>query len=635
MSAVLNFDLTTAWSPAKVEAVRGVVYDFLKHIKVVSKETDGAQTLKLYTSQTRFLDGLFDGLANDIHDFKFLKARQLGISTISFLVSVIYVSVFSGIQGALIFDNEKNKSKFRTLLTIALDSLPDTHRIDLKQNNRDGLVFANDSTLDFLIAGEKKTVASANLGQGKAYNFVHATECASWADRKGLKSLIRALAQKHPNRLYIFESRANGFNIWFDMWQEALADDLSQRGIFIGWWANDSYRYEKGAPLYERYSAAPITEKEREKIQAVFDLYQFEIEMEQLAWYRHQQDPTRERGQDDEDTDDGTIDENLPWIADDAFVMSGSQFFPSVTISRIAKEIAKKEFLGFRYHLGNDFFTMGREQVHTAKEATLKLWEKPTPNGIYVIGGDPAYASNPMSDRYVAQILRVYADGADQVGEYCERNIETHHFAWILLDLCGMFQNARFLLEINGPGEAVWQAMCEMKMAITMGYMKSYAEAAGLRNIFTNVRNYIWTRPDAVTRGNAAYHYKTNLERKFSLLTNLKSDTMSGTLNLSSIECVEEMRHIVQEGTAVGAAGKKKDDRVMALALANQAWHDSERKRLIAQGYTRALARRSNMTDDEVMNALSHDMFKRHLARRQIEAKEMKRALSRDTRWLW
>ena len=627
---------TAAWSAERVDAFEAAFMDFLANVKIVSKEFEGAQSIRLYGSQRLFLRSIFDGLRKDIRAYYFLKARQVGVSTVSFLLSIFYASVFPGIQGALIFDNDKNKEKFRTLLGIALGSLPETHQIGIKKNNRDGLVFENDSTLDFLVAGEKKTTTSANLGQGKAYNFVHATECGSWADKKGLKSLERALSQRHPNRLFIFESRANGFNIWRGMWLDAQADDLTKCAAFIGWWSNDIYSYEKGSLLYARYSAAEITKEEAEKIQAVFDQHGHEITMEQLSWYRHQKDPTQSRdtNSDDED-DDGYTDENLPWTADDAFVISGSLFFPTVVLTRIAQEIAEKQYRGFRYHLENDFFSMKRLPVNNAKDATLKLWEMPNPNGIYVIGADPAFASNEASDRYVAQILRVYADGTEQVGEYCERNIETHHFAWILLDLCGMFQNARFLLEINGPGEAVWQAMCEMKLAIRIGYMKDDAEAAGLKNIMTNVRSYIWSRPDAVERGTASYHYKTDGVRKFSLMTNLKSDLISGSMNLSSLECIDEMQHIVQQGTSIAASGKRKDDRVIALALANQAWHDAERKRLIAQNYTRELAKRSSMSQEEIMRAYSGDIVRKAMARRQFEAKEANRALSRGSRWNW
>lgn len=638
-------DLTTSWTPQRARAFREAFHDFLKNIKIVSKELVGQQHIKLYTAQTRFLDAVFDGLERDVRSHYFLKARQLGISTVSFLLSIFYVSVFEGIQGAIVFDNDKNKTKFRTLMDLALASLPDSHKIELTQNNRDGLVFENSSTLDFLVAGEKKTASSANLGQSKAYNFLHSTECGSYADMKGVRSLERSLAEKHPYRLYIWESRANGFNVWHDMWEEAKADDLTKSATFIGWWAKEDYAYAEGSPLYNKYAEAPVTESEQKKIDEVLRLYNFRVTMEQLAWYRHKNDPNRDKQDGDVTTEDGYIEENLPWTENEAFVLSGSQFFPSETISALAVEAKRHPFKGYRYvfpkpdgMVGREFIEFCQKGIKTVtkyEDATLKVWEDPNPHGIYVIGADPAYASSNEADRYALQVLRVYADGCDQVLEYCERSIQIHHFAWILAHICGAYSNARFLLEINGPGEAVWIAFRELKSILQAGYMAEEVYAAGLKNMFNNIRTYVWSRPDSVAGGSNSYHWKTNTERKFQVFTDLKSAMVTRELVINSNECLEEMQHIVQDGITVAAEGHRKDDRPMALALALRAWHDSERRRLISQNYTREKAARHTMTDEQIMQAWSSDILNRHTAKRQNERRVASLARTSDPRWKW
>lgn len=636
---------SVGWTPEKAAGFKAAFLDFLSKVKIVSKDFEGMQSIKPNRAQRRFLDAIFNGLENDIRFYVCLKARQLGISTISYLLTIFYVSVFPAIQGAIVFDTESNRDKFRTLLKFAWESLDEGHRSEKPGDNRTGMVFENGSTLDFLVAGTRKTTSSGNLGRGKAYNYVHATECSSWGDLEGLRSLEKSLSEKHPNRLYIFESTAKGPNIFQDMWAEAKSDTLTKCAIFLGWWAKEDYAYQAGTPLYEKYSAAEITDEENDRIKAVAKLYDWVITLEQLAWYRHKSDPNQDHQEGDDDEDDAITRQEIPFTESEAFVMSGSNFFSSSILSAASAVAKTHPFKGYKYvfpahspsAIGSEFISFcenGLQPVTTYKESVLKVWEEPNPHGIYIIGADPAYASSDTADRYCAQVLRVYADGVDQVAEYCERSIEIHHFAWILAHLCGAYSNARFLLEINGPGEAVWIAFRELRSILTNGYHSKEADAAGLKNMFNNIRNYVWTRQDSTTGGSNSYHFITNTDRKFKIFCDLKSGMSTGEVNVNSLECLEEMAHMVQDGTSIAASGKRKDDRPMALALANRAWHDSERKRLIAQDVTREKSKRTTMTDEQIMGAFSTDMFNRHLAA-QASKRRIAMHDTRKTNWRW
>ena len=75
--------MTTAWDQPKTEAFRAAFRDFLSHVKIYSKDEIGEVTISLLGSQRRFLNEIFEGLERDIHFFVILKARQLGISTIT------------------------------------------------------------------------------------------------------------------------------------------------------------------------------------------------------------------------------------------------------------------------------------------------------------------------------------------------------------------------------------------------------------------------------------------------------------------------------------------------------------------------------------------------------------------------
>ena len=168
-----------AWLP--------VVQDFCSHLTIDSKET-GVGPLKLYRGQERFLHEVCDGLDHGIRTFFVLKARQLGISTISLALDLLWLSVHPGTQGALVVDDDGNREKFRVLLERYIGSLPRGLRVGIKAHNRHGLVLNNGSSLDYLVAGKKR--GNITLGQSRALSFVHGTEVGSWGSEEGLASLI-------------------------------------------------------------------------------------------------------------------------------------------------------------------------------------------------------------------------------------------------------------------------------------------------------------------------------------------------------------------------------------------------------------------------------------------------------------
>lgn len=635
-----------AWSADKAEAFKTAVLDVIAHVKVDSKEMEQPGPITLYEAQRRFLDGVLDGLKRGVHHFVVLKARQLGLSTIVQLLTIVYMFIFPGTQGAVVFDTDANKEKFRVLLKRAMESMPRAYRVGVEKNNRSGLVLKNGSSLDYLVAGIRKGKASGGLGRSRALNFLHASECSSWGDEEGLRSLERSLAQKHPNRLFIWESTARGLNIFHDMWEEARADDLSKCAIFIGWWAKEDYSYHPGDPLFDRYGVKPPTEEERARIAEVKERYGHEVTMEQLAWFRHQSDPGATGDGGMEDTDDGITRQELPWTEEEAWVQTGSKFFPTGVLTQASIEASKEHYKGFRYFLGDDFFATQVEQVTRPKDATLRVWEEPIDGATYVVGADPAYGSGDTADRYCAQVLRVYADGVDQVAEFCDPLLEPFQFAWVLTHLCGAYSNARFLLELNGPGEAVWTAFRELRLILTRGYMREETAARGLRNVFDNVRNYVWKRSDIISGSSNAWHFKTNQERKYQAFVKLKDCMIKREIRIRSMECLEEMRFMNTEGAgsmSIAAEGSKKDDRPMALALALQAWHDSERTMLIARGQTRAVElRRPNMTPEELVGHFTGQLAWDHLADRARERRLVRLGEKRGawrgggpSRWKW
>ena len=106
--------MSGGWNQAKVDVFRAAFEQFLMHVKINSKEK-GQVVLgeHIYRAQRMLLDGIFAGLAEDIHDFKILKSRQLGISTLSRALTLFWIGIHEGLKGYMIFDTDAHKEEAR------------------------------------------------------------------------------------------------------------------------------------------------------------------------------------------------------------------------------------------------------------------------------------------------------------------------------------------------------------------------------------------------------------------------------------------------------------------------------------------------------------------------------------------
>lgn len=627
--------MSNGWDATKVSLFKEAFSDFLKHVKIASKDREGYHPLQLYNSQKRFLREVFLGLEEDKHWFVVLKARQLGLSTIVRALLVFWAFMHKGLRVALVYDTDKNKEAARTEITQFLDRLPKSHRIPVKHHPKTHLELENGSVITYLVAGIKKSKSSGGLGRSLGVNCCGATEMSSWADIEGLRAFERSLSQKFENRLYVWESTARGFNIFYDLWEEAKADDITKKAIFIGWWAKEDYSIPRDTPLFDRYGTAPPAVEEQAQIDKVRIRYGHEITMEQLAWYRHEYDPNS-GGDDREHAGQEIVRQELPWIEEEAFLLSGSLFFSGEKLTTAIKNSTKFTPKGFRYFTSEEFTATKIEPAQILRQAQLKIWEDPEPGGIYVIGADPAFGSSEKGDRHCAQVLRCYADGLDQVAEFCTTEIIDYQFAWVLAHLCGAYDNARLLIELNGPGSSVWNEFRMLNTILTQGYLRDTAEEKGLTNIFANVKQYLYARQDSLARNPTAFQWETSAKRKVQIMTRLRDFFHLGQLKIRSNEALLEMRKIVRDGDSIEGEGAAKDDRVMGLALAVRAWEDSERKVLISQNRTRENeAKRKDFSQRDLQEIFSTGLVEGFFNQQRNDRIKARRIARRGSRWNW
>jgi hypothetical protein len=214
----------------------------------------------------------------------------------------------------------------------------------------------------------------------------------------------------------------------------------------------------------------------------------------------------------------------------------------------------------------------------TERLATLKIWEEPVASAYYVIGADPAYGSSDWADRFCIQVYRCYADGMDQVAEFATSELNTFQFAWVICYLAGAYGNSLLNLEVNGPGQAV---INEMRNLRRQAMSLPASEARHLNDVLGNMQHYLWRRNDSFGISNSI-GWVTTHSSKERMLNYLKDYFERGMMNIYSQECIDEMKGIVRDGGTIAAAGRSKDDRVIASALAAAAFAEQLQPRLIA-----------------------------------------------------
>jgi hypothetical protein len=519
-------------------------------------------------------------LAEGVHTFVILKGRQQGITTICLALDLYWLFSHKGLSGSLVTQDEETRDTFRTTLDMYIEGLPQKFKVPVKIHNRTQLVAANRSRFAYQVAGTRK---NTKLGKGKGLTFLHGTEVGEWGDEEGFASLQASMSETNPDRLEVYESTAQGFNFFEKLWQRSL-DSVSMRGIFVGWWRNEDYVKKPGSNEYRVYweASARLDPDERSWAREIEDEYGWEITPEQMAWWRWM---LHEKIGDME-----LMFQNHPPTAKHAFIASGSNFFSTSRLSEEMKAL-------------RDRFEDCDVTETVKKHANLWVWEHADPDGLYVLGADPAYGSSDWADRFCVSVWRCYADGMDQVAEFCTEQCSTYQFAWVMMYLAGHYRNTMINLEINGPGQAVWQEMQQMKRGASMTPRSPVS--AKILFVVQNLQNYLYKRIDSFGRP-SAYHWKSSPDTKERMLNFFKDCFERGSSQIRSVGLVEEMQTVVREEGQLGAPGRGKDDRVIAAGLAHVAWADAVRNQCIARRILRPAKGREGI--EEAKPAISPTM---------------------------
>jgi hypothetical protein len=601
-------DLIARIEGANDEFDAGRFEAFCGKLRIDSKEL-GRVPLKFLGSQRYLVEQIDAGVKEDVHTFVVLKGRQLGISSVLLALDLYWLFKHRGLQGAVVTDTDENREVFRSYIEQYRQSLPASASAPIERHNRVQLVLKNSSRLVYMVAGTKK---KGDLGRAKSVNYMHATECSSWGDEEGFGSLVNTLAQKNPKRLYILESTARGYNMFYQTWEVAKASK-TQKAIFIGWWRNELYAWPEGSIEFQTYWDGNPTSDERVWIADVFEKYQHQITPQQIAWWRWY---VAEQMKGDE----MLALQEMPPTEDYAFQLSGSKFFSAERVNQHYQNALRQECLYYRYEFGMNFEDTQFLETN-AENAELTLWETPVyseevgaRNGVYTLGCDPAYGSSEWADEFAGCLLRCYADRIVQVAEIGATTWTEAQFAWVIAHLSGWYRNCMLNLEMQGPGAAVFNELLNLKRQA--GTMRAGDPRAGAFDVVGRIRDYLWKKQDTI-HGNFAYQWQTNPREKIRMMSTLRSYFEREVIDIRSPICLQQFRNIHRQGDQIGGEGRAKDDRVIALAIATVAWNDwimlemqSGHRTWEAENRPKEAAKQYTPVENSVINYLKREGIK-------------------------
>jgi len=555
--------------------IRQGLYDLLGSVEIDTKE-QGRSRVEPWPSQRLVIDGVARGLSEGVHEFVILKCRQVAITTVCSVIELFWALANPGVQGAIIADRTDNLERLRRIFASLLQTLPPEWRSpehELTQNNRTGMAFANRSVIDLLAAGN-----NPDLGASRALNMMHATECSLWRSLAGVESLKASLARQNPNRLYVWESVANGMN-WFYNFCEQAKRDRHMRFIFVGFWSNPTYSIPKSDPDYKVYWDNKLTDQELANAKLVKKQYGITVKPEQIAWWRRESEFWAEE----------YMLRHYPWHERECFIASGSGFFPAARTLEIAESLSPgPPFKGYRYIFEEKFLSSRIEQVNRSDDAQLRVWEPPDPQGHYVIGIDPSGGGGGDSNDHAIQVLRCYADKVVQVAEYRSNKPLTYQLAWILAHLAGAYRDHIANLEVTGVGAAVLPEVRNLRQLAERGILQGDAGSEAILNMIGCVRWFLYKRPDTLGGAGNVIAWKANQDNKHQIYSELRDSLMLHRIEIRSSGLINEMQAIVEDQGWIGAGPDtgENDDLVSALVLAHHAWVEWRRPVLVAKGKT-------------------------------------------------
>lgn len=308
-----------------------------------------------------------------------LKGRQQGFTTLISAYQLAATTTRKNFEGLTLADESSNaEAIFQNKAKFIYDRLPEILKPTEKYNSKRQLLFEK------LNSSWTINTATKEVGRSRTINFFHGSECAFWRD--GISSIQASLGETFTkNAIKIYESTANGFNDFREMWKSG-----AHINCFFQWWKTKEYRLNfETKNMHTKF----LNDIDRNKGEWIYDRLKWlrdekKLDENQLYWYFK-----KYQGYIDKEL----IKQEYPCTPDEAFVASGKCYFNKDNIIKridlLEEQENRIEDIGYFKHdivIKNDRKVITSIKWISDPLGCIKLIKKPEEYKPYVLGGDTA-----------------------------------------------------------------------------------------------------------------------------------------------------------------------------------------------------------------------------------------------------
>ncbi len=452
-----------------------------------------------------------------------LKARQLGITTVTAGMNFLERHIYEGTNGLTIAHDSETTASIYDKTRLFRDAWDFSALYPQRSATQRWMTWTMNSSMRIA------TAKSIRSGRGRTVHFLHGSEVAFWDDPETLMTGLRPSLPHKPGTAIILESTANGVGNYFhSMWVDAVAGENEFATLFFPWWKHYEYTMPQNTLLYE-----PADDYEKY-------LLDIGATPEHVEWRRWAIPNIANH-------DENFFMQEYPATPNEAFIASGTNVFPL----RLLQEAFKtKDEQGNRLvgALGNvEQVSEGRYKFVSDPLGQTRIFKWPSKDrdwGQYCIGADPSRTT--MGDGACIQVI--HRGTNEQVAVWHGR-CNPIEFAIHVAKLGYYYNTAEVAPEIEGPGHATIGAL------VAMGYPRIW--------------NHRWA-DKAQGKVSQNLGWSTSYNRKHLAIGNLIGLLGRHALTIHDQQTFDEMADYVALGNGeMGNSNPKgADDSVMALAIA-------------------------------------------------------------------
>lgn len=483
------------------------------------KTKDGSLSdFKLNNAQKRFYSTLKEDWGKKPPRYIILKARQLGMSTLSEAI-LTCLTITHHHSNALIIahDSEGTRNIFE-MTKRYIEHMPDALKPSQRYSNAKELVFNRpdgsglDSSIRILTANNKEGARSSTN------RYVHLSELAFWTDPETAMTAIMQTVPNDNETLVIIESTANGYNYFHDLWVKAERGENDFTPLFFPWYAEPKYTMK-----YDGFELTPYEEDIKVK---------YGLSNNQLQWRRwcianncH--------------GDEKLFRQEYPITPEEAFILSGNSVFDNEVVLERMKHVPEPIRRG-HYSYSYDGLHISNIRWVDDKNGAISIYYPPNGDST-VLGGDTA---GEGSDYFSGHVLD--RDGRQMA--VLHQQFDEDLYAKQMYCL-GMEYNSLIAIETNFSTFPVHELQ-------RLDYPRMY-----LRQQYDVIRNTYVKR----------FGFQTTSKSRPEIIANLTEVIRTSSDLINDRSTLEEALSFVNINGKPQASEGQHDDLIMGIAIAYEA----------------------------------------------------------------